>query len=514
MVTPPTRDQAPQEAPSGTVVSLDVIDPSGDPVEGVAVSLNGAEGTTDRQGQLTLRGVQAGIAVTEVSPPWLIRSRSTSHPVYGAAQRRLLIVERACPGALQLREEDGTPVEGGRVFRWHTAQISTAGSAVPLISDSTGEVYLPQRPCGAVQISVRLPDGETLPDLSVFVDADAPATLVIPATRRGTLLVVDAHGALLPTEAHAPPSVTIEPDGIGRFHLSARRAMQPLTVSPEGYPEQLVRVPLTGGVFEYTVDIPRAVDVTVRCDGDCPEALTCAMAPCEALGADRHRCRCPDEEALLAAYGEPIGTVYPEEDAVEVDLRASATLRGQWIGDLPCEVFVRYERGSITSEPCGADGGFQVEGLRPGWVTVSIQGRAEQAAHSLELLAGDTLDMGQLWPDSVTASGYIDADFPMQGARLESFPHGAVVLEPEGTFQIAGLPRQTRSVTLHLESPVYGSFRSSFVFTAGEEIVWPLSWRPEESLLGDSGDPVFDSGDPSWDTGWSEIGDSGWDSGL
>ena len=528
--TPPRRTpQRPQQV--GATVFVDIIDSDGDPIEDVQISLNGTEGRSDARGQITLHSVQQGVGITEVEAPWLIAHRSSSGPVRLPSQHRLLILERACPGALRIVEEDGGPIEGARVIEWSSESTRPEESAVPLLSDDRGDAYLPQRPCGDLRAAVRLPGGETVRDLAAFAEGSAPAELVVPARREGSLQVLSPDGFPLDATLRAlAPAEIAEEGGPGRFALSARRALLPVAVQAGSLPEQRLQIPLTGGLHEVVLSAPRSVTVSVLCEGDdCPEALTCAMARC-AVERDAFTCPCPDEQAAIAmvdgdGVSFTLGSVYPDEDRIELDIRPSISLRGRWIGNLPCRVSVAYERNPSFSATgsCDAEGRFSLLGLRPGTVTVSVQGRGEQVSHTLELGSGVDFDMGELWPEGQDVSGQVEADFSLRGARLSSWPSGTVSqvsLDSDGWFVLPGLPAQAEEVTLTLTSSVYGTFRETFALERDAEIQWRVSWLPEESDLGDTGgdsgmlpdvygDSGMDSGMLESDTGWSEIGDSG-----
>ena len=79
---PPVVEQAPARPPSlplraGVTVTVDVLDPSGSALAGVAITLNGVAGVSDAQGRVVLQGVQQGVLLL-------------AHAVTGSAGQQLL----------------------------------------------------------------------------------------------------------------------------------------------------------------------------------------------------------------------------------------------------------------------------------------------------------------------------------------------------------------------------------------------------------------------------------------
>lgn len=498
------------------VVTVDVLDSSGSPLAGVQITLNGVTGVSDALGRVVLQGVQQGVGIVEVDPKWLVSTRSTSGPVLPPTQQRLLVLEQSCPGTLTVRDEDsGALVEGARIVTWRAERTASGRIQLPLFSDDLGQIRLTRRPCGAARFTLRLPDGTVYTDVGTDIRGSAPAELLLPALRAGVLQVMDEDGFPIPAFIEdSELIVSLEEEGIGRHWISSRRARISVVVNAEGYPLQRVEVPLAGGVYRHVLSEPRLVDVLLACD-DCPSTLRCGEATCWSVTSARFRCPCPEGDASITeSLSSPVlGTAPASLDVVSLDLRGGVSLRGQWIGALPCEVWVRYDHGEPSRQRCDDAGRFSFSGLRAGAVTVQIQGRGEEAAHTLRLAGGDAVDMGQLWPDVSRVTGRIESDFPLRDARLSSHPHGRASLDASsGWFVLEGLPGGAEVIELRLESLTYGTFQERFMLSASEEVLWSVSWGGEASSrdTGGWGDDAEDSGIFDSDTGWSDV----WDSGL
>lgn len=516
-----------------TRLRIRVMDAQEKPLQGVHLSMvSGQSGITDGLGELVLDGVPLSNDSNgpTVEGPWLVLEGSSRGFIEGIEQTRLLFLEPACPGVVRVVDTDGTPVVGAILnsVNW-TRYARPVHEQEVERTDHQGEVSLPLRPCGAVTFSIGHQPAGSLPWLSAEVVGDEPVTLVLPAIFEGVVAVVDAEDRPLDAEIESSASYQAERLGRGLFLLRSRRTWATVVAQVDGYPTHQARVPLDGGEHMLALHAGRQVEVTVLCDDDCPEELSCSHNVCEPLEEDRLLCTCPQGESYLSGrYNSLLGTIPADVARYTLEMRADAIVRGRWTGGLPCYAWGQETRYGESA--CRPDGRFEVEGLRPGPNTISVRhGLNQEGSVYLDLEAGVTVDVGEIGPSDWTVDGVIDADFSLDGAMLSCSPMARVELEPDGGFLLHSLPAEADSIELLLWAPIYGGYRERFsVPASGSLPTWMVSqaeiadttpldddYQPKGADTGDTGDPSAVEQDSGWQP-WHHLslgdtGHTGWE---
>ncbi len=495
------------------------------PITGVEIELwSGHRGVSDDDGRIVMDSVPYGNGSYQptVHGPWLVMEGSSDGWIDGVAQTRLLVLSPTCPGLVRLRDEDGEPVADATLYlNTHRGPWGRPGMQQDsLRTDRRGEAHAEYRPCGTITATVSHEPSGYLPWLEVEVRGQEPLDLTLPAMSDVILAVVGADGALVDASIDSNKAYGVERIGVGLFIIEGRRAWATVTATAPGYPNQTHRVLLDGGEHSLTLAGGREVAVTVLCDERCPEELQCSRNPCEAEDDELWRCVCQQGGAsLINPNGRYLGEIPAGAAAHTVDLRTDVTVRGRWTGTLPCHVAA--EHGPHMGAPCKPDGRFEIEDVRPGPNTITVRhGLEEVGSTQVELVSGETVDVGSIDPSSWTIDGVIAADFPHEAALLFSSPTADVDLELDGGFVLRGVPAEADSLALRLWVPARGMFEETFAVPASGSLpTWHITqadiadteplepdYRP---LLEDTGWDWDDTGLGGWlDTGLG--GDSGW----
>ncbi len=507
-----------------------VQDVEGQPIPGVEIVLwDGQRGISDSRGELLMEAVPWGNAWGEphVEGPWMIVEGSSEGWIEGPEQTRLLILEPACPGIVQVVDERGRPVAGADVFLHDLRGPWTRPGGEQQLprTDGRGEIDIPYRPCGPCNFAIRHEEHGHVPWLEREVKGEETVVLELPALQEAVVAVVDEQGGVLDAELSATHTPSIQRLGVGLFRVGARRAWAAVTVTVPGYPVQQHRVLLDGGEHSLILETAREVEIEILCDERCPEDLSCDRNACQARDDEHWTCTCPMGESSLYAQARGYFEQVPEGVLIHrIDLRSSAAARGRWTGTLPCHVAA--EHGPHMGTPCKVDGRFEIDELRPGPNTLTVRhGLSEVGSVGVWLEDGETVELGDIGPSDWTVDGLIAADFPLEATILFTSPTAVVELELDGSFSLHGVPAEADTIAMDLWVPAHGRFQKSFdVPVDGVLPTWLISqsemddtapldtdYRP---LMEDTGGTWEDTGLGPWgDTGWGADSGWGWDSG-
>lgn len=455
------REAAPPPRPRGVFakwepveLELLAIDRQGQPVAGLQVEVEGQLARTDRGGaaRFTLPAQTRSVHPT-VQAPWLLVERARLELGGQREVRAFLVVAPSCPGPILLVDEEGRPVGGVLVWAGLEGGQGDHGE-----TDVEGQVFLSDRPCGAVLAGYNS-DAAGKESVVVDVQGGEAVRLQVRPWRRAELLLIGPDGGPGQAEVHADSRSEVVELAPGRYALAHRRPTMGLWVDAPGAGRQRVRVPLDGGVHEVRLAPARALRVELVGEADGRDfTVSCGGAACAAEGTTTFDCLCGATEAGSVRVQDDQGgrwTQAVDSDAsqVRVDIGPLARLRGQWTGDLPCVVELSDWTRSLLRQACGAEGAFEVE-VQPGAVSLSVRhGIDQRGQRALVLAGGERRDLGEVAPSTVDLRLVLDTSMPLSSARLHASPGGPHALPADLSVELRGLPAPPGQVTVHLGHP-------------------------------------------------------------
>lgn len=372
---------------------VEVVDTTGAPAPGVTLSLewfefspNGVQALKTGQ-TLTLTSDDEGLireplalGEYEVTPAgdWLPHRRS-GLTVKPQTRRAAVVLQRICPGQVQVLDREGEPYLGKVTVGWRDGGNVYA----PL---DAGMATLNERACGESVLRIRpmgAPRALSTWRAPINVIANETVTVwepVPPELRFATVLVVDEAGDLL-HDAQISNFTALEPGvfQVGGFHDDWEGQVD----RPGRHPQEF-RVPLDDQEHELVWRPERRVRVELLCD-DPPLILNCGgQEPTTSLGLPctggpvDFDCPCPQGPASvvglytdvimdLPSVRQPLDLIPAGAEQWTIDARGQrAMVSGRWTGRLPCQARLDRAGHWVAGQECGPDGSFFFEHLLPG----------------------------------------------------------------------------------------------------------------------------------------------------
>lgn len=499
-------------------LELLAVDRQGQLVADLQVEVDGRTARTDREGAARFSlPAETRSVVPRVRAPWLLAEPARLELGGQRQVRAILVVAPSCPGPVRLRDEQGEPVAGALVWARLEGGEGDAG-----LTDDEGQVHLPGRPCGAVQVGYNS-DAAGKESVAVAIQGGEPVRLQLRPLRRAELRLIGPDGGPGEAEVHASSRSEVVELAPGLYALDHRRPTMGLWVDAPGAGRQRLRVPLDGRVHEVHLSPARALRVELVGEPDGRAfTVSCGEAACAAAGPSDFECRCGASEAAWVRVrddqaGAWTQAVPAEAVRVQVDVGPLARVRGRWTGALPCVVELSDWTRSLVRHACEADGGFEVE-VPPGATTLSVRhGVEQQTQRALVLKGGERRDLGELGPSTVDLRLVVDSAMPLQTALLHASPGGRHTLSADLSVVLRGLPPPPGEVTVQLAHADWGAFRATLPYLVGQDELWwsVEPWQAQDAAPGWARDPEQVDG-AWWGAGQAgSVGPgSGEDSGL
>ncbi len=463
--------------------TLDVVvvaSDDGQPIDGATVGLYGnheIDGTTDRKGVASLRGVSSGGHVLYANAPGFARQRELVNvpDTPGASLSQRIALRRGAQVVGRVLDPSGNPVAGAQVIPHNTATafVPMNPRLDSVKTDAQGRFVIPSVGAGTFRFVARHREHPPSSTEPLELDGENPRSDIVIVMEMGGVL---AGRALTPEGAPVPwarirvgpdpnesaggsdgarrRSVVAEEDGSFRIVGVAREKLVAIATS-ETATSDLVAVDLRLEReqldLELRLDVDGAISGVVVDGAGEPIAEAQVMAvPDFFKGADIRQLQVrgpafqmtdgggrfalrglPEGEYRLTASrtriapAQGVGAVEAKvgDSDVRIELPAEGSLKGKLeLSNGKTPEFASVSVGLKAGAPAG-EGKFHVDGLRPGSYDVVFRGPqfAEHIVKDVEVVSAKTEDMGTITlPLGRAVSGrVVDANgAPVEGAQV------------------------------------------------------------------------------------------------